>query len=66
MQRAVEHERNSPEIVAPIDTHSPSNQVGTANDAAARERMGNAFGTSPVPQRPARVFVNPIVPPTAR
>jgi hypothetical protein len=63
MQRRVEHERGSPQISAPIDTHSPSNQVGTFNDAAARERMGNAFGVSPVPQRPAPVFSNPIVPP---
>jgi hypothetical protein len=66
LQRQVEHERSTPQIIAPIDTHSSSSQVGTFNDAAARERMGNAFGVSPVPQRPARVFVNPIAPPTTR
>ncbi|HXJ01230.1 MAG TPA: hypothetical protein VNH44_08395 [Micropepsaceae bacterium] len=64
MQRRVEHERGTPQITAPIDAHSPSTQVGTFNDAAAREHMGNAYGVSSVPQRPAQV--NPIVPPTAR
>jgi hypothetical protein len=66
MQRAVEHQRATPEIAAPIDTHSPSNRLGLSNEAAAREHMGNAFGVSAAPQRPASVFVNPIVPPTAR
>ena len=66
MARSVEHERATPQPAAPLDVHSPSNQVGTFNDAAARQRMGNAFGVSPVPQRPNRVFVSPLVPPASR
>ena len=66
MQRRVEHERAMPQIAPPVDARSSSNQVGTFNDAAARQRMGNAYGVSSVPQRPARAFVNPIVPPAAR
>jgi hypothetical protein len=63
MTRSVEHEHGTPQPTVPVDVHSPSNQVGTFNEAAARQRMGNAFGVSPVPQRPNRVFVNPLVPP---
>jgi len=62
MQRGAEREHQVPQPTAPIDTHSPSNQLGTANDAAAREKMGNSFGKSAVPQRPASTFVNPLVP----
>lgn len=62
MQRQVEHERATPQPDAPVDTHSPSNQVGTFNDAAAQQRMGNAYGVSSTPQRPSRVFVNPLIP----
>src|SRR5262249_53245888 len=64
MQRRVEHEKGIPQPEAPIDTHSQSNQVGTFNAAAAQQRMGNAYGVSPVPQRPSRVFVSPLIPPT--
>ena len=56
IKRSAEHARGTPQPAAPIDAQSPSNQVGTANDAAAREKMGNAFGHSAVPQRPARPF----------
>jgi hypothetical protein len=42
---------------APIDTHSSSIQVGTANTAAAQQMMGNAFGKSAQPQRPAQTFI---------
>lgn len=63
MQRKVEHEQGTPQPIAPIDARSQSNEVGTANDAAAREKMGNAFGKSAVPQRPNPVFVSPLVPP---
>jgi len=65
IQKNVEHERGTPQPTAPIDAQSPSNQVGTANDAAAREKMGNAFGKSATPQRPPpSVFPNPLVPGT--
>jgi hypothetical protein len=67
MQRRVEHERSTPQIAPPIDAHSSSTQVGTFNDAAAGEHMGNAYGVSPVPQRPpARIFVNPVGGPPSR
>jgi hypothetical protein len=63
--RSVEHEHATPQPAAPVDVHSPSNQVGTFNEAAARQRMGSAFGVSPIPQRPNRVFVSPLVPPAS-
>jgi hypothetical protein len=63
IQKKVEHEHGTPQPTAPIDAQSPSNQVGTANDAAAREKMGNAFGKSATPQRPPKpVFNNPLLP----
>jgi hypothetical protein len=62
MKHQVESEHQKPVPNAPIDTHSPQNQLGTANDAAARQMMGNSFGKSATPQRPTRNFVNPIVP----
>ena len=46
---------------APIDTRSPSTAVGTANQAAARQMMGNAFGNSPRAQRPHPTFVSPLI-----
>src|SRR5215467_5979576 len=61
LQRQVEREHNAPQITAPLDAKSPSNEVGIFNETAARQRMGNAFGVSPVPQRPPQVFVSPIV-----
>ena len=65
MARSVEHEHATPQPTAPVDVHSSSTQVGTFNEAAARQRMGNAFGVSPVPQRPTRIFVSPLVPPAS-
>jgi len=62
MQQGTEREHEIPQPAAPLDAQSPSNRVGTANDAAAREKMGNAFGKTAVPQRPNPVFVNPVVP----
>jgi hypothetical protein len=46
---------------APIDATSGSTAVGTANDAAAREHMGNAFGKSAIPQRPTLYSVSPLL-----
>lgn len=49
----VEHiHTGAPVPVAPIDAHSSSITVGTANTAAAQQMMGNAFGKSAQPQRP--------------
>ena len=58
LKRVVEHEHNRPLPEAPISANSSSNQVGTFNDAAARQMMGNAFGVSAVPQRPKNSFAN--------
>jgi hypothetical protein len=47
---------------APYSASSPAPQVGTFNQAATRERMGNAFGHSVVPQRPPPpVFTPPVL-----
>ncbi len=60
--RQVEREHNTPLPQAPIDARSASNQVGTFNDAAAREKMGAAYGISAVPQRPKLIFTSPLLP----
>lgn len=62
ISRSVAHERNAPSIEAPIGAGSSPNQVGTFTDAAAREKMGNAYGVSSQPQRPHPVFANPLAP----
>jgi hypothetical protein len=59
-RRRVEREHAAPQPDAPVDARSPSTQVGTFNETAARQTMGDAFGVSATPQRPARVFVNPL------
>jgi hypothetical protein len=53
-------------VSAPVGTGSSSTAVGAANQAAAEQKMGNAFGKSAVPQRPNPVYVSPLVgpPPT--
>jgi hypothetical protein len=56
-QRDVAREHSVPQPEAPVDVHSSSTQLGTANETAARQRMGNTFGVSASPQRPVRVFV---------
>ena len=61
MRRAVEREHNTPIREAPITAQSASNKVGTYNDAAARQMMGNAFGISAQPQRPKTTFTNPLL-----
>jgi hypothetical protein len=42
---------------APLTASSPSNEVGTFNESATRERLGPNFGKSGAPYRPA--FVPP-------
>ena len=62
-ERRVRQEHQMPQIDAPLGTRSSPNQVGGFNETSAREQMGNAYGNSPVPQRPAKpVFVNPLLP----
>jgi len=61
LRRIVQHEHDAPAVEAPITAQSPSNKVGTFNDAAARQMMGNAFGVSSQPQRPKSTFTSPLV-----
>lgn len=62
LRRVVEREHNTPLPEAPLSATSPSNKVGTFNDAAAHQMMGNAFGVSALPQRPKNTFTNPLLP----
>jgi hypothetical protein len=64
-QNQADREHAQGQAVAPIDSRSPSNIVGTANYAAAEEKMGNAFGKSATPQRPQLFYVNPMLAPGA-
>ncbi len=43
-----------------LTANSPSNAVGTYNQAATKERLGDAFGHSVVPQRPPPPVYNTI------
>jgi hypothetical protein len=61
LKRGADQEHKIEQPTAPLDARSPSNKVGTANDAAARQRMGNAFGKSATPQRPNPTYVNPLL-----
>jgi hypothetical protein len=45
---------------APIGAASSTTQTGTANQAAAQQMMGNAFGKSAQPQRPHPTYVTPL------
>jgi hypothetical protein len=64
LRLGVEREHAVPAISPPIDAHASSTAVGTANQAAAEQTMGNAFGKSAQPQRPPPpVFVPPLAKP---
>jgi hypothetical protein len=66
LRLGVEREHAVPAVSAPIDAHSSSTAVGTANQAAAQQTMGSAFGKSAQPQRPPPpVFVPPLAQPSA-
>ena len=66
LRLGVEREHAVPPISAPIDARSSSTAVGTANQAAAEQTMGNTFGRSAQPQRPPQpVFVSPLATPGA-
>lgn len=63
LRRSATQAHEAPQPAAPIGANSPSNETGTANDAAAREKMGNAFGRSAQPQRPPPVVpTSPLIP----
>jgi hypothetical protein len=66
LQRLVEQAHIAGAPKAPIDASSPSNVVGTANQAVAEEKMGDAFGKSATPQRPVMGFGNPLLQTGAR
>jgi hypothetical protein len=61
LRRSVEREHNAPVLEAPITAQSASNKVGTFNNAASQQMMGNAYGVSAVPQRPHSTFSNPLI-----
>ena len=46
---------------APIGAGSPSTALGLANQAAAQEQMGDAFGKSATPQRPQLFYASPLL-----
>jgi hypothetical protein len=48
------------QLDAPIGAGSSTTQAGTANQAAAQQMMGNAFGKSAQPQRPHPTFITPL------
>lgn len=52
----------APAPAAPIDARSSSTATGTANQAAAQQMMGDAFGKSAEPQRPAPPVFAPSLP----
>jgi len=58
--RAFAAQQQGVAIPAPIGTHSSSVSVGAANQAAAQQMMGNAFGKSAIPQRPHPVYISPL------
>ena len=58
----VERQHLAPVPTAPIDARSSSTAVGTANQAAAEQMMGDAFGKSAQPQRPAPPVFAPSLP----
>ncbi len=62
-EQQVTREHQVPPPTAPIDAQSPSTAVGTANTAAAEEKMGDQFGKSATPQRPQLIWTNPILAP---
>ncbi len=62
LQERADREHQGAAPTAPIDARSPSNIVGTANQAAAEEKMGDAFGKSAIPQRPKLYYANPLAP----
>ena len=47
---------------APLNSASPSNEVGTFNEGATRNRLGQNFGKSAVPYRPAPANPPPLPP----
>lgn len=52
----------NPEMASQTIIGKPSNQLGLFNYTATSNRMGNTFGTSVYPQRPAPTPVAPVLP----
>lgn len=61
LKHMAEREQKAPLPSVPYSASSPGNQIGVASVNSGHEQMGNAFGVSPIPQRPTPVFVNPVL-----
>ena len=46
-------------IVAPSAATEGASQTGQATESATRERLGDAFGHSVIPQRPVASYASP-------
>jgi hypothetical protein len=57
-----EVDKVAPTVVSDTTSGAPPSRLGLATPAAAKERLGNAYGHSLVPQRPPRTFTSPLVP----
>jgi hypothetical protein len=57
-----DRQKMTPPPTAPIGAGSSSTATGAANQAAAQQMMGDAFGKSPHPQRPAPQTFVPALP----
>jgi hypothetical protein len=63
LEKLAPMKRYSAEQDSPYSAGSPAPVVGTFNQAATRERLGNNFGKSVVPQRPpAPVYTPQLMP----
>ncbi len=59
MQRSVPQQRPSAENSTPLSAGAPAPAVGTFNQEATHERLGNSFGKSATPQRPPPIVFTP-------
>jgi len=57
-----EVDKATPTVASDATSGTPPTRLGLATPAAAKERLGNAYGHSLVPQRPLRSFTPPLVP----
>jgi hypothetical protein len=46
-------------LKAPLEANAQPSRIGTYSEAAQRMRLGNSFGKSAIPQRPAPKFGGP-------
>jgi hypothetical protein len=60
LRKLTGQQRSGTQFDAPVGAGSSTTQAGTANQAAAQQMMGNAFGKSAQPQRPHPTYVTPL------